>query len=81
MDEDDQAFAAYERSQPTRSVVESEHERIARGYPADEALLKHGGELEEKILRMLARHAGELQPSHRQAEILPFHPANKPGDT
>jgi len=72
-DDLDDAFAAYERSRSrVRSVLEVEEERITRDHPADEALQKHGGAIEEEILRALERDAEALRFANRSAEILAF---------
>lgn len=82
MDDGDDAFAAFERSMSrVRSVVEVEHERTAKGYPTDEALLEHGAELEDDITRTLAKEAEELRAGNPPAVILEFAPTEKPGET
>jgi len=81
MQEDDEAFAAFERSMGrARSVLDVERERVAKGCPPDEALLKHGGEIEDDILRTLEREAERLRAANRPAVILEFPSAQKPGD-
>jgi len=73
MRDDDESFAAFERSMSrTRSVLEAEHERAAKGYPPDEALLKHGAEIEDEITRTLAPAAEKRSSANRRALILPF---------
>jgi hypothetical protein len=71
MDQDD-AFDAFERSLRPRTVVEAEQERIAKGHPPDEALLKHGGEIEDELLRAMAHDAERLSRVRDPAAILPF---------
>jgi len=77
--DDDEAFKAFERGIRPRSVLESENDRVAKGYPPDEALLKHGGEIEDEITRRLAHEAEALRSSKRPAVILEFPPTQKPG--
>ena len=80
MRDDDEAFEAFEHSiGRARSVLESEQERAAKGYPPDKALLKHGGEIEEEILRTLEREAEGLRRAREPADILPF-PSTKKTD-
>ncbi len=79
MQEDDEAFEAFERTMPrVRSVLDVEHERVAKGCPPDEALLKLGGEIEDDILRTLESEAERLRAANRPAVILEFPPAQKP---
>jgi hypothetical protein len=78
MQEDDEAFEAFERSIPARSVLDVEQDRIAKGFPPDEALLKHGGEIEDDIRRALEHEAEALRAAKRPAEILTFPPVKKP---
>ncbi len=75
MCDEDEAFKAYEHSLRTRSVLDVEHERIAKGHRPDDALLKHGAEIENEILRTLA-HAAKPP-----AVILDFPSRHKSGGT
>ncbi len=72
MQDDDEAFTAFERTMRPRSVLEAEQARAAKGHPPDEALLKHGGGIEEHIVRTLAREAEALRAGPASAEILVF---------
>jgi hypothetical protein len=79
MQDDDEAFEAFERTVRARSVLDVEQERMSRGYSTDVALLKHGGDLEDEILRMLEREGEILRESHQKAaEMLNFPTAKKP---
>lgn len=81
MQDDDEAFAAFERSMSrTRSVLGAEQERADKGYPPDEALLKHGGEIEDEITRTLALAAKEHSSANRPAVILEFPTKQTPDD-
>jgi len=81
MQDDDEAFDAFERGLPQRSVLDVERERIAKGHEPNDALLKHGGELEDQILCAITRESEELRSRQGSAEILPFPPASKPEGT
>ncbi len=72
MDENDAAFEAFERGLPQRSVLDVERERIAKGHEPNDALLKHGGNIEDEITRRLAREAEDLRAAKRTAEIFAF---------
>jgi hypothetical protein len=80
MQDDDEAFRAFERGVRPRSVLDVESERVTKGHPADVALLRHGADLEDEILRILERE-GEMPRSIRtSAEILSFSSAKKSDD-
>jgi hypothetical protein len=80
-DDTDEAFDAFERGLPQRSVLDVERERIAKGHEPNDALLKHGGEMEDRILRAIMRESEELRSRQGSAEILPFPPASEPEGT
>jgi len=79
MQDDDEAFKAFESGVRARSVLDVENERVTLGYPADVALQKHGADIEDEILRISGREGGMPREIRKDAEILKF-PANRKAD-
>jgi hypothetical protein len=78
MQDDDEAFRAFERGVRPRSVLDVEHERVTLGYPADVALQMHAADIEDEILRILEREGEMPREVRKSAEILNFAPVKKP---
>jgi hypothetical protein len=78
MQDDDEAFRAFERGVRARPVLDVERERVTLGYLADVALQMHGADIEDEILRILEHESEMAREVRKSAEILSFVPAKKP---